>query len=91
VYLFLATLPCDILAGLLVFSERVAYPIYVETSQHASVSALTDQECAGALMWTCVTIVYLAVGGILTTQWLAMPHGRASAQLLREARTTEAA
>ena len=91
VYLFLATLPCDVLAGLLVFSEHVAYPIYFETSRHSIASVLTDQECAGALMWTCVTIVYLAVGGILTTQWLAMPHGRASAQLLREARTTEAA
>ena len=25
-YLFLATLPCDILSGFLVFSDRVAYP-----------------------------------------------------------------
>jgi len=28
-YLFLATLPCDILSGFLVFSDRVAYPVYV--------------------------------------------------------------
>jgi len=88
VYLFLATLPCDILAGFLVFSERVAYPIYFVTSQRTTASVLTDQECAGAVMWTCVTIVYLAVGGILTTQWLAMPQGRASAPL-RDVRTVE--
>jgi putative membrane protein len=88
IYLFLATLPCDILAGFLVFSERVAYPIYFVTSQRTTASVLTDQECAGAVMWTCVTIVYLAVGGILTTQWLAMPQGRASAPL-RDVRTVE--
>ena len=28
-YLFLATLPCDVLSGLLVFSDRVAYPMYL--------------------------------------------------------------
>ena len=28
-YLFLATLPCDVLSGFLVFSERVAYPVYL--------------------------------------------------------------
>src|SRR5262249_38714570 len=27
-YLFMATLPCDILSGFLVFSDRVAYPFY---------------------------------------------------------------
>src|SRR6266478_9374385 len=27
-YLFLATLPCDILSGFLAFSDRVAYPVY---------------------------------------------------------------
>ena len=89
VYLFLATLPCDILSGFLVFSERVAYPIYFSTSRHAIASVLADQECAGAVMWTCVTIVYFAVGAILTTKWLAMPRGGASA-LRRDPRALEA-
>src|SRR5215813_4638402 len=31
-YLFLATLPCDVLSGFLVFSERVTYPMYLSTS-----------------------------------------------------------
>jgi putative membrane protein len=71
-YLFLATLPCDILSAFLVFSERVAYPMYLSTSRHFGLSVLADQECAGALMWTCVTIVYLAAGTILSTQLLTV-------------------
>jgi putative membrane protein len=71
VYLFLATLPCDILSGFLVFSERVAYPVYLSTSRHSGLSALADQQRAGALMWTCVTIIYLVAGAILSTRLLS--------------------
>jgi cytochrome c oxidase assembly factor CtaG len=70
-YLFLATLPCDVLAGLLVFSDRVAYPVYLCTPHQAGFSALEDQQCAGALMWTCVTVVFLVAGTILSTQLLS--------------------
>jgi putative membrane protein len=70
-YLFLATLPCDILSGFLVFSERVAYPVYLSTSRQSGFSVLADQQCAGALMWTCVTIIYLVTGVILTTRLLS--------------------
>jgi hypothetical protein len=34
------------------------------------VSALADQQCAAALMWTCVTILYLVPAMILTTRLL---------------------
>lgn len=71
VYLFLATLPCDILSGFLVFCDRVVYPAYSSVSQPFGFSALGDQQCAGALMWTCVTIVYLVAGAILATQLLS--------------------
>jgi len=71
VYLFLATLPCDIIAGLLVFGDRVVYSIYFSSSRPFGLSALEDQQCAGALMWTCVTVVYLVVGAILTTRLLS--------------------
>jgi putative membrane protein len=69
-YLFLATLPCDVLSGFLVFSERVAYP-YFSTSRPSGVSVLADQQCAGALMWTCVTVVYLVSGAILSMRLLS--------------------
>jgi putative membrane protein len=76
-YLFLATLPCDILAAFLVFSDRVAYPVYLSASRQSAVSVLTDQQCAGALMWTCITIVYLVPAAILSTRLLAPRNSRA--------------
>jgi putative membrane protein len=83
-YLFLATLPCDILSGFLVFSERVAYPVYLSTHRHSSLSVLDDQQFAGALMWTAVTIVYLVAGMIVTTQLLS------SRAFVKHPRTVEA-
>ena len=70
-YLFLATLPCDILSGFLVFSDRVAYPVYVSMPRHFGFSVLADQQCAAALMWTCVTLVYLVPAAILSTRLLS--------------------
>jgi cytochrome c oxidase assembly factor CtaG len=70
-YLFLATLPCDILSGFLIFSDRVAYPIYFSMPRHFGFSVLGDQQCAAALMWTCVTIAYLVPAAILSTQLLS--------------------
>lgn len=69
-YLFLATLPCDFLSGFLVFSERVAYPMYISAPRLFGFSALEDQQCAAALMWTCVTIVYLVPAAIISTKLL---------------------
>ena len=73
-YLFLATLPCDVLAALLVFSERLAYPIYLVGSGRSEASVLADQEFAGALMWTCVTIIYLVAGTMVSLRLLAWPR-----------------
>ena len=75
VYLFLATLPCDALSAFLVFSERVAYPVYLSTPRHSGLSVLEDQQMAGALMWTAVTIVYVVAGAMLSTRLLSPQHG----------------
>jgi putative membrane protein len=73
-YLFLATLPCDILSAFLVFADRVVYPVYLSSRQQFGMSVLEDQERAGGLMWTCITIVYLVPAAILTMRLLA-PRG----------------
>jgi putative membrane protein len=70
-YLFLATLPCDILSGFLVFSDRVAYPVYFSTPRLFGFSVLEDQQCAAALMWTCVTLVYLVPAVVISSRLLA--------------------
>ena len=72
-YLFFATLPCDILSGFLVFCDRVVYPSYLPSSHPSGFTALGDQQCAAALMWTCVTLVYLVAGAILAMRLLS-PH-----------------
>jgi putative membrane protein len=70
-YLFLATLPCDILSAFLAFCNRIVYPIYLSTSQLGSLSPLQDQECAGALMWVWVTFAYLIPAVVITTRILS--------------------
>jgi putative membrane protein len=72
-YLFFATLPCDILSGFLVFCDRVVYLVFLSSPHPFGLSALEDQQCAGALMWTCVTVVYLIAGTVFTARLLA-PH-----------------
>jgi putative membrane protein len=70
-YLFFATLPCDILSGFLVFCDRVVYPIYLSSPRRFGLTAFEDQQCAGALMWTCVTLVYLVAGAVFAARLLS--------------------
>jgi putative membrane protein len=70
-YLFLATLPCDALSAFLTFCDRVVYPCYLSGNRRFGISPLQDQEYAGALMWVCVTFVYLIPAVVITTQLLS--------------------
>jgi putative membrane protein len=85
-YLFSATLPCDMLSAFLAFCDRVVYPAYLSTPRPFGISALEDQQCAGALMWTCVTFVYLVPATILTLQLLAASGSRKDAPVPSEFR-----
>jgi putative membrane protein len=70
-YLFMATLPCDVLSAFLAFCDRVVYSHYLTESLRFSLSPLQDQECAGALMWMCATFIYLIPAVIVTVQLLS--------------------
>lgn len=70
-YLFLATLPCDVLSAFLVFCGRPVYGVYLSTTQLFSFSPLQDQECAGALMWVWVTFAYLIPAVVITVHILS--------------------
>jgi putative membrane protein len=72
-YLFLATLPCDILSAFMVFCDRAVYPVFLSSPRLFGFSALEDQQCAGALMWTCITVVYLIAAAVFTARLLS-PH-----------------
>ena len=78
-YLFLATLPCDILSAFLVFCNRVVYAHYRSTTQLFSLSPLQDQECAGALMWVWTTFAYLIPAVVITMQILTPSNGDSDA------------
>jgi putative membrane protein len=73
-YLFLATLPCDALSAFLTFCNRVVYPHYLHAQRILDISALGDQEIAGALMWFWVTFAYLAPAAAVTIRMLS-PQG----------------
>src|ERR1700676_10173 len=81
-YLFCATLPCDALSGFLVFCDRVVYSSYLSAPQILATSPLQDQECAAAMMWTCVTMIFLVPAVIVTMQilspqnppWMSQTH-----------------
>jgi putative membrane protein len=73
-YLFFATFPCDMLSAFLTFCDRIVYPSYLPGNQHFSIAPLQDQEYAGALMWVCVTFIYLLPAVVITTQLLSHSH-----------------
>ena len=70
-YLFLATLPCDILSAFLVFCNRLVYSFYLSTPHLFSLPPLEDQECAGALMWVWTTFAYLIPAVAITVHMLS--------------------
>ena len=75
-YLFCATLPCDALSGFLVFCDRVLYSSYLSTPKVFNLSPLQDQEFAAALMWTCVTIIFLVPAAAITIRLLSPQRTR---------------
>lgn len=68
-YLFLATLPCDALSAYLAFCDKIVYRCYLSVP-HFNMSAMQDQQCAGALMWVFVTFAYLLPAVLLTVNLL---------------------
>lgn len=74
-YLFLATLPCDVLSAFLTFYGRVAYASYASGPGSIQSATLQDQERAGALMWTWVTFAYLTPAVLIAISKLSgAPH-----------------
>ncbi len=74
-YLFAATLPCDALSGFLTFCDRVVYSSYISAPLAFGLSPLEDQECAAALMWVAVTIIFLVPAVLITLKILSPSEG----------------
>jgi putative membrane protein len=77
VYLFVATLPCDALSAFLAFCGHVVYAHYLGGhAEKFGLSAIDDQELAGALMWFAVTFAYLIPALVLTGRLLSAERSR---------------
>jgi cytochrome c oxidase assembly factor CtaG len=70
-YLFCATLPCDVLSAFLAFCDRVVYLSYRSGPSMFGISALQDQQRAAALMWVSVTLVLLIPAVVVTIEILS--------------------
>ena len=86
-YLFLATLPCDVLSAYLTFSDDVVYRRYLGASHTLTASALEDQQFAGALMWVSITFVYLVPAVVIAIRILS--PGASGASPLAAASSSE--
>ena len=86
-YLFCATLPCDLISAFLAFCGRVVYRSYLYGPRTFGMSALQDQECAAAFMWVSVTFILL-VPAVLVTMEILSPQRNHS---LREPEAVPAA
>ena len=73
-YLFTATLPCDVLSAFLVFSDRVVYHQPLGDHAGAGMAALADQQAAGAFMWVAITFLYLGPALVVTVHALSPEH-----------------
>jgi putative membrane protein len=68
-YLFLACQPMVLLGALLTFAEKPYYLPYVTAPRISGLTALTDQQLGGLIMWLPTNIPYLLVLSILFFQW----------------------
>jgi cytochrome c oxidase assembly factor CtaG len=75
-YLFAATLPCDALSAFLVFCDRVVYDPHLAAHHPVTMSALGDQQTAGAFMWVSITFLYLVPALVVTVRVLAPARQR---------------
>lgn len=70
-YLLLADLQNTIFAALLVFSERLLYPMYAGVPRLGGLSALDDQVAAGAIMWVPAALAFLVPAALITVRLLS--------------------
>lgn len=70
-YLLLADVQNTVLAGFLVFAERVVYPHYALAPRLGGTTALEDQAAAGAMMWVPGSIAFLVPAAMILWRQLS--------------------
>ncbi len=71
-FVFSTALHSGLLGALLTFATRPLYRHYITTAPLWGISALTDQQLAGTIMWVPVGFVYLLTMILLLQRWLTL-------------------
>jgi putative membrane protein len=69
-FIFTIAIQGGLLGWLLTFSEMVWFPVYAATAPAWGMSALEDQQLAGAIMWVPSGVIYAIAALILLGSWL---------------------
>jgi cytochrome c oxidase assembly factor CtaG len=70
-YLLLADVQNTVFAALLVFSERLFYPVYAAVPRLGGLAPLDDQVAAGAIMWVPASLAFLVPAAVTTARLLS--------------------
>jgi cytochrome c oxidase assembly factor CtaG len=70
-YLLLADIQNTALSAFLSFSDRVLYPTYERVPHFSGMTALSDQNIAGAIMWVPGSIAYLLPAAVIAVHYLS--------------------
>ncbi len=74
VYLLAADLLNTALSAFLTFSDHVLFRPYLEAPRLFGTTALTDQSCAGVIMWVPGSLVFLIPAVFIAIQYLSASH-----------------
>jgi putative membrane protein len=70
IYVFATAIHSGVLGAFILFSPRLWYPIYAQTSTRFGLTPLEDQQLAGLLMWIPPSVVFIAIGLGFFAAWL---------------------
>lgn len=69
IYLFVQTLPGQIVGALITYADHVLYPSYLSAGRVFGMSAAIDQQVGGLIMWIGTSSIYLAAVAIVFFRW----------------------
>jgi putative membrane protein len=75
-YLFTTSLHATALGVFLTLSPTAWYDYYIQTAARWNLTALEDQQIAGAIMWMPACVVYLVIAAIIFSLWLRESEAR---------------
>ena len=74
VYLLAADLLNTALSAILTFSDHALYPQYLAAPRLFGTTALSDQSCAGVIMWVPGSLVFLIPAALIAIRYLSPGH-----------------